>query len=95
MDGAFRAVVGPEAGNTLKLLPGGTSVGTLSPIVVNDETDDAIEITNGQSPWRIGKSGSKSRGIHFAGGIRWSRAAAGWWGRLRIDRIGMRITCFG
>jgi hypothetical protein len=53
---AVSAEIGPEAGNTLKLLPDGTSAEFLSPIVVNDETD-AIEITSGQSTWRIGKSG--------------------------------------
>lgn len=53
---AVAAVVGPEAGNTLKLIPGPTSSANSSPMAVT-ETSDAIEITSGQFTWLIEKSG--------------------------------------
>jgi len=53
---AVSAVVGPEDGNTLKLVPAQTPPATSSPIAVT-ETNDAIEIISGRFTWRIGKSG--------------------------------------
>jgi hypothetical protein len=53
---AVSAVAGPDCGTTLKLLPGGTSSQIAFPISVN-QNDDSIEITNGQTTWRIGKTG--------------------------------------
>jgi hypothetical protein len=50
------AMVGPEAGNTLTLMPGGTAAAVASPIGVAED-DGAITITNGQSVWKIDKSG--------------------------------------
>ncbi len=63
------AVVGPESGKTLKLIPGGRSSVSGSPRdFYVQETGDAIEIDNGQSVWMIGKSGTDLvRSISFGG----------------------------
>jgi hypothetical protein len=54
---AFAATAGPQAGDTFKLLPGGTPSTPQAAITV-DQTDDAIQITNGPSHWSIGRKGS-------------------------------------
>ena len=50
------ATIGAGAGETLKLMPAGTPAFFQSPISIA-QTDDAIEIGNGKSNWRIGRSG--------------------------------------
>jgi len=51
------ATIGSGAGESLRLIPAGIPGAFQSPISVS-QTDDAIEIINGQSVWRIGRSGA-------------------------------------
>ncbi|MGD0767808.1 MAG: Tat pathway signal sequence domain protein [Tepidisphaeraceae bacterium] len=51
------ATIGSNAGDSLKLIPAGIPAALQSPISLS-QTDDAIEIINGQSVWRIGRTGT-------------------------------------
>jgi hypothetical protein len=62
---AVAATIGEDAGNSLKLMPAATPAAVQSPISVS-QTDDTIEIINGQCVWRIGRSGTNLvRSISF------------------------------
>ncbi len=52
----FAAAGTSDEGNSLKLMPGGTPAAPRAPIVVN-QSDTTIEVVNGQSIWRIGRTG--------------------------------------
>ena len=89
---AFAATAGPEAGDTFEAVAGWNVHRRHSRPIIVDQTDDAIEITNGQSTLAHRAKAAAIWLSPFRWGIRSSCAAGNWWGSLRIDPIGRRST---